>query len=233
MAAFRSASFFTTSTTGTTTTGTEPAGTVQNDVMVAALAVENAATITLPTGWSVLYTASSGTAFSYWLGYILRGASAPSFAWTHANEAYRELHILSFSAVDTTTPVDASADGGASAGTAPPDPPAATPTGGLTDDMAIAVGMHWSGSPAGGWVAPTGYTLRSDNTVGNDVAVATKQLTLSSAEDPAAFTVGTTLVTNQLWSATVLLRNSGGAPASAPIMSVYGPAYAVQRAATI
>src|SRR5437773_743569 len=57
-----------------------------------------------------------------------------------------------------------------------------------TATLAIAIIMDWDGSAAGGWTGPAGYTIRSDNTAGNDSAVATKTLSASGSENPAAFT---------------------------------------------
>jgi hypothetical protein len=55
----------------------------------------------------------------------------------------------------------------------------------------MAVLFHWSGSASGGWTNPTGYTLRSDNTVGNDTAVWTKTLSSGSPDDPASVNANT------------------------------------------
>lgn len=214
-AAFRAQSFFTTIASGTTTTGTEPtvpSATVQDDFIFAELIVEGNGAITAPTGWTTLWTGAASTAFQYWAGWIVRGASAPSYVWTHSNQSYRELHITSCSGVDTTTPVNQSAN------TTPasvsrstnPDPPSVTPT--VSNALIICGGFHWSGAQTT-WAAPTNYTLRSDTATANDDGcVATRVLSggSGSAEDPGGFNGGSA-VSDQCWAFTIALAPSGGA----------------------
>jgi hypothetical protein len=217
---------YATATTGFTFTAlSEPAGTVSGDFLIALVLVNQTShIITRPTGWTNLYNlvspASTGSVtagFCCDVSYIIRGGSAPSLSWTAAAGGtiqYWEGHILGFTGVDNVSPIDAnSAAGTTGTGTTAPDPPAATAIG--TNDMAIALGIQWAGANTT-WTAPTGYTLRSDNTAGNDGIMASKLLSSSGSEDPSAFTTGV-LSSSDFWNgATVLLKAaSGGATASA------------------
>jgi hypothetical protein len=192
------------------TTGSEPTGTVQGDVLVALFIVDSTAstTVGIPAGWTSLYTSvSPSNQFRQNLCYIVRGASAPSLAFTHSGNSstYRELYILGFSGCSTSSPIDASANGGYTTGIAlNPDPPAVTAVSNAA--MAIAVGINRAGSSTcGSWVAPTGYTIRSDNTPANDGAIATKLLSVAGSENPSAFSGVASSGSQDAWQATVTL----------------------------
>jgi len=190
--------------TGTSVTGTEPSGTAQNDILIALYFVDQAsATLGIPAGWSSIFNGASSTNFRYNLCYIVRGASAPSLAFTHTGSVYRELHMLSFSGGDTNNPINASADGGTFIGNPPnPDPPSATAT--VANTLVLGVGIGWVGSQAGGWVAPSGYTIRTDNTPTDDGMIAVKSLASATSENPGAFS-GAFNTTADGWQATVIL----------------------------
>lgn len=202
MIEFRAASFMG-AAAGTDAVGTEPSGTVQNDVMVALVECDgNGRSITAPSGWTQLFTGTGGTSFSYWLGYIVRGASAPALTWTWSptGSTWRELVIATFSGVDTASPIDASAQASVTT-TASPNPPAVT--AGDAAALAIAVCNLWAGSGAGGWTPPSGYTIRNNNAAGHETGMATKQLSATGSEDPGTFTNGAS--SDTAWAATVTL----------------------------
>lgn len=189
--------------------GTEPAGTVQNDVLLAQLIVNatSGSAPSLPALWTPIFsglTAAGGAAHFYYLvALIVRGASAPALGFTTgATSAYRELNILGFSGCDTTTPLDASANG-TPVNAVNPDPPAVTAVSSAA--MAVCLGAQWNGSTTS-WTAPAGYTRRSLNNAGNDSTIGTKLLSVSGAEDPAAWSGGST--TNDCWAATLTLAPS-------------------------
>ncbi len=196
--------------TSTQPTGTEPTGTVQGDVLVALFEVQGSVTYTPPSGWTTIFSGTSfSSQFKYYLGYIVRGASAPNLTWSYTGTAYRELYIIGFSGCDTTNPIDASAQiPSASAANANPDPPAVTAVSSAA--MALAIGDNWTGSNAGGWTPPTGYTVVTNNANGNDCAISTKLLSTSGTENPSAYgNVGSSSATDY-WAATVTLSPPRG-----------------------
>lgn len=208
-AAYRSAASSVASTANASVT--EPAGAVSGDVFYGLLVVDTRTSVcTLPTGWSSLNTGQSPSAgssgFIYNLGRIVRTGSAPSFTCTNPAR-YREWHVICVSGADTTTPEDASSYlTAATVNPYNPNPPSATAVG--SDDLGIAAGVGWQGS-ASAWTAPAGYTVRSDNTAGNDGILATKALSASGAEDPAAFS-GANTGSADGWAGTVLVKSAGG-----------------------
>lgn len=168
---------------------TEPTGTVQNDVIFGQFIVEatGVTAIALPSGWTSLRNGNNADFYWRW-GYIVRGASAPSlsFSWTGTTNRYREVFLVTVQGADTTNPIDASATAVATGTNNSANPPSVDPVS--ADALAMVFMAHWSGSGAGGWTPPTGYTIRSNNTAGNDALIATKALASGSVEDPAAIT---------------------------------------------
>jgi hypothetical protein len=169
--------------TGGNATVTEPGSAAANDVFVAVAICANAATLTRPTGWTPLYSGTSGTSFKYDVSYIRRGGSAPSLVWTIGSSVYREVHVMAYSGVDTTTAIDAQSTGVVNNSTNP-DPDSVTTT--AANSMVVIVGINWNGSSPS-W-AHAAYTIRSDNTAGNDVVMAELKKATAGAENPANFT---------------------------------------------
>jgi hypothetical protein len=87
-----------------------PAGTVQNDVMIAVIAVQpNTATIAPPAGWTLVNRVDQPAATANSLAVYRRtaGAAEPSsYAWSVSGATFMVGGIQSFSGVDTTTPID-------------------------------------------------------------------------------------------------------------------------------
>lgn len=186
----------------------EPSGAVVGDFFLGLALTESAApSLTRPTGWTVIPSASglAAGAFRYDLSWIVRGASAPALTWTCA-AVYREAFVLRLTGVDTTNPIDSSAV--STIGTLNnPDPPSTTAVDAAAFAVAVAIG--WNGS-ATAW-AHAVYTIRSNNAAGNDGIMATRQLSASGAENPAAFT-GSGGVSGATWGCTVTLLPAGGGP---------------------
>jgi hypothetical protein len=187
----------------TTMTITEPTGIANGDYEFMVADMPNTTlTLTTPTGWTQVFTAL-GSATRVYVFAVTggRGASAPTLAFTKsATTNGTEWHSLAFSGSNAT--IDASGQTTVTTGTTP-DPPSATAT--FTNDEAIAIGMGFSGSSTA-WTAPTGYTIRSINTAGLDLAVASKDLSASGAENPSTFTGAAG--SNNIWAATILVENS-------------------------
>lgn len=187
--AFRSASFATGSTPGSNSsiTGTEPTGAANGDylVMVAFMEATGSTSITVPSGWTSLKSGVAGTGFRYVICGISRGASAPSYAVTSVSSSgrYYEVHVCAFSGAGATQPDSQAAAVATGSTQTDIDPPATTAVSSAA--MAVAIGIHWAGSWGTGWTTiPTGYTLRTDNTPGNDGVIVTKLLSVSGAENP-------------------------------------------------
>lgn len=173
---------------------TEPSGAASGDVLIALVGTSGSASaLTRPAGWTnIVNGTSQNFAFDYDISYIIRGGSAPSLTWTWTGSVYYEVHIIRVTGADGTTPLDAqssllSINGarGTTQALSDIDPPTVTAVSANT--LAVAVAAHWQGSSASLWAPPTGYSLRSDNTVGNDGMIATKVLSASGAEDPNEF----------------------------------------------
>jgi hypothetical protein len=166
---------------GTTATPSEPSGTSSGDILVGLIVAANTATVGLPSGWTSISSGTAGTSFKWALGWIARTGSAPSYAFTCTPSAFRQVIVARISGADTTAPIDA-APSPASGTSATGDSPSATAT--TSEGLALAWLAHWSGSNP--FVAPTGYTLRG-NTGNSDIGLASKTLSVSGAEDPAAW----------------------------------------------
>jgi hypothetical protein len=67
---------------------TEPSGAAQNDLLIACIAMKDLAGFTLPSGWAAIsepYTSAAAAQIAgYVFAYLVRGASAPSYAFTRS-----------------------------------------------------------------------------------------------------------------------------------------------------
>jgi hypothetical protein len=223
--AYRSGSHITPAAATSPATGTEPTGTVQDDYMLALFITESGvggADLSRPTSWvnpdsePALGYAATGNVFMELAG-ILRPSSAPSFAFTWAANAplsrQRELYIGTFSGVNTTTPIQSfgTAVIAGSPSATQPTPPSATYVDGC---MAVVFLTHWGGAPAGGWTAPSGYTIGSIDTAGNaGGALAYRALTGSGTESPGPFG-GTPASSDYSIVQTIILAPAAGGGAS-------------------
>ncbi len=200
---------------GTSVVVTKPTGTVQDDILINLLYLENTAdTITAPSGWTEL-TACGGNQTGptpdfrvkvYWLR---AGASEPtSYTWSWTNSVWRTATMAAFSgAITTGDPTD-----GCSFNASATSSTSMTATGITTtvaDTLVIFLGTEFDGSPTA--TPPSGMTERVDfaNVYLADVAQASagatgnKTATLSAA----AWNTG---------SLTALKPPGGGGPAPQP-----------------
>ncbi len=189
---------------------TEMASAASGDVFVAVIVVDAAATgLARPSGWTNLKNGTTATQFDYDISYIVRGGSAPSLTWAWTGSLAYEVHIVRFIGVDNVTPIDAQgtlASGNGRMDTAV-DPPAVVAV--ALNTMAVALCAHWTGSATPGWTAPTGYTRQSDNTLGNDCAIATKLLSAAGSEDPSVFSGNASNIAD--WIAHTITLDPAGA----------------------
>lgn len=172
---------------GTSPTATEPSGAANGDYIVAVYATTSGAAPILPAGWTTLYGPTTQGLFVFRVGVISRGGSAPSYAFTHTGSVYRELHVLCFQPASGSVSLDSQSSAGATGNAAlhNPDPPATTAV--ASASLAVTGAIDWGGSLVS-WAAGAGYTVRSDNTTGNDCVIADKTLSSSGSENPGAFT---------------------------------------------
>lgn len=156
--------------------------------MLVSLALADSGTsLAAPSGWTVKFGPTTNASVMWTVAYVLRGGSAPSLVWNVTGTSkYREIYVLCLTAGGTTITFDSvSAAGGTGGGTNhAPDPPSTTAV--ASSSLAVAGGLNFFGSQAGGWAASTGYVVRSNNAAGNDGFMETKSLSASGAEDPSA-----------------------------------------------
>lgn len=200
----------------TSATGTEPAGAASGDFILGLYVVNSPGSIsTIPAGWTAIINndLSANGGFFLSLAYLIRGGSAPSYAFTHTGSTYRELWLAAYSGVDGTTPLDVTPPTfvETSNTTTKPDPPASGASV-TANAMALAVMNMWGNSPAGGgWTAQAGYTLRWGSVGGCTGAMAEKALTSAGTnEDPGVFG-GTPQSADDGLATTLLLRPAAGA----------------------
>ncbi|HEU0188729.1 MAG TPA: DUF6701 domain-containing protein [Gallionella sp.] len=138
-----------------------PTGTVAGDVMIAAIATTpSTVPITAPAGWTLIQAITQATATSNRVSTYYRVATAAepaSYTWTlSAAHTGAAGGIVSYSGVDTTTPVDVSA-GAATPSALTHAAPTITTT--VANDMLVTVHEYAS---ARSWTPPVGMTERVD-----------------------------------------------------------------------
>lgn len=176
-------------TSFTQTSLAEASGWAQDDGVFLLVAVGVSGVTWTPTGFTTIANTSAAGS-SFWVGWARRGASAITYtiAWS-AGSSYTEALIFAVSGVPTSgSIIDTSATSGTS--TRNPgnlDCPSIT-TGGA-DRLVIACGANGLASAAGGWTAPSGYTVIANlGTVGQPaIACASKGVATAGAENPGAF----------------------------------------------
>lgn len=183
---FRSAATLV-SGTGTSVTGTEPTSAASGDALVALYIVDKGFSPALPASWISLYTVASASQFDVKVGYIIRGAGAPSYAFTHTGSHFRELYLMALQGSGGPVTFDSQSSAGSTyTSNATPNPPSTTAL--ASSSLAVAVWAHWHGSTGTGWALST-YTVRVGAGAGGpDAGMATKSLAAPGAEDPAQVT---------------------------------------------
>ena len=138
----------------------KPTGTAQNDVMVASIGFRpNTLAITPPSGWTLVRRIDNANspANSLAVYRLVAGASEPaSYTWTSSPSGILGGGILSFSGVDTTTPIDVENGQNTLSGLTH-DAPSVTTT--VSNTMLVTSHTYAS---AGTWTPPTGMTEAVD-----------------------------------------------------------------------
>jgi hypothetical protein len=142
----------------------KPAGTTANDVMVAAIAVRpETATITAPSGWTLAgrLDNSNSNQNSLAVYYKVAGGAEPaSYTWSFSTSTGASGGIMTFSNVNTTTPVNVK--GGQNTGNS-----TSHSTSSVTTTVANTMVLTFFGfSSAATWTPPGGMTEAFDNTSG-------------------------------------------------------------------
>lgn len=197
------------------TTVTEPAGCASGDVEVALALADIGTSLTRPTGWTQIAAyVGSTTAMMWEVDYITRGGSAPSLTWTVTGTTkYREVYIVCLQGAAAITLDSQSATGasGTSGNTTPshdPDPPATIAV--ATTSLAIAGGINYGGSLAGGYTVSTGYTVQTSNVAGLSGVIESKSLSAAGSENPSAITNDVNGVQDYWDGFTVTFTDAGG-----------------------
>jgi len=123
---------------GRSLTINKPTGTVQGDLLLAAISVDGTPNVSPPTGWTTIREGNSGSQVRLEVYYKVAGASEPSsytFRWSRYNLRQAAGAILRYSGVDTTNPINASGIG--SGTTISPTAPSVTTT--VTDTMVVRI----------------------------------------------------------------------------------------------
>ena len=134
----------------------KPAGTVQNDVMIAAIAVRpETGTITPPSGWTLVnrYDNANANQNSLAIYYRVAGASEPAnYNGRSQRRPARPGGIQSFSGVSTSNPIQASNGGNTPNGLNHAAPSVTTS---VANEMLVSAHAFTS---AASWTQPTGMT---------------------------------------------------------------------------
>lgn len=198
--------------TGTSPSVSEPTGAANTDMLVAFYLTTAAGAPTFPGTWTSAYNGSS-TNTAWRVGYIQRGGSAPSLAFTHTGSIYYELHLMAIQGAATVT-FDAQSTTGSvvTSSTAAPNPTAVIAV--AASSLSIAGGFNFGVSGTNTWGAPAGYAIRTLNTGGIDAVMATKSLAAAGSEDPAIFTL-TSVAADNMWNGfAITFTDAGGGGAT-------------------
>jgi MSHA biogenesis protein MshQ len=133
-----------------------PTGTVQDDVMIASIGARpNTATITAPSGWTLVRRIDNANSIANSLAVYSKVASASepaSYSWTFDTSTGSAGGIQTFSGVNTTTPIDVENGQNTASGLTH-----ATPDVTTTVANTMIVTSH-SFATAATWTPPTGMT---------------------------------------------------------------------------
>ena len=179
--AFRAAAVQTPSGNGTSTVVNKPTGTLDDDIMIANIYVEDDVAVTAPTGWTLIanldHPTSTFDIHVYWKRAASEGAN---YTWTH-NNTWRNGMISSFiGCITTGDPQDATATN--ANGTASPEVAAAITT--VTNDAMAVI--------SSGAFTTNNWGLDADwNEAGedDDVHMAYRAMPTAGATDAASFTL--------------------------------------------
>ena len=94
--------------TGTTLTITKPSGTASGDVVVAMIDLAGTASITAPSGWTVVRNDTNGTALRQAIFWHVAGSSDSSYPFTFGAAQGATAILAAYVGVDTASPFDPS-----------------------------------------------------------------------------------------------------------------------------
>jgi len=149
----------------TTWTINKPTGTVQNDVMIAAITFGQNPTVTPPSGWTLIKRVDNLDASGYSstaVYYKVAGASEPaSYTWTLSVAGCMASWIASYYNVNTSTPIDVN-NGQTNNSYSAPNYTFSTPsiTTNYGSEMIVAAFGTFGGIYT--WTPPTGMTEFAD-----------------------------------------------------------------------
>jgi hypothetical protein len=195
----------TATTTKTTMAISKPSGTASGQVMVASVSWASSAAMTPPSGWTLVADTSAAAGSVRQATYVkVAGASEPtSYTFTWSTRPNASGGITTYSGVNATVPVDASADATGASGN--PVAPAVT-TSSANDRVIVAAASDAVTS----FTTASGTTERFDIASGSstqelaDFAQATAGATTAKTQVPA--------VTTGSWTAqTIALRDASTA----------------------
>ena len=208
--AFRAAAVQTPSGNGTSTVVNKPTGTVDDDVMIANIYVEDDVAVTAPGGWSLIAQLDHpSSTYDIWVYWKRASGEGASYTWTHAN-TWRNGMISSFSGCITTgDPQDATATN--ANGTASPEVSADLTT--VTNDaMAVVASGAFT---TNNWSIPSGWSEAGED---DDVHMAYKAMPTAGAVGTASFT----LSGGGNWNALTLALKPPAAGGGAVLVDVIG-----------
>jgi hypothetical protein len=213
----QAATFFRSGTTAqngngsTSVTINVPSGVVAGDVMLAAVDAEGSGSFTVPSGWSSTGL-FDGTSFIGHSGvyFHVAGASEPaSYTWTLGTTRKAIGRITSYVGVDNASPIQTSANGGASTGTSATAPSITTS---VANEMVVA-GSGDDDTVQSTITAPGGTTKRSEvYTSGTGTFVGGEGVDFNQATAGATGSKTFTLSSSAAWGTiTIGLRRATGA----------------------
>lgn len=226
MTTFRNATTVDQSTGSANITINKPAGVVDNDILYAAIHTDSATTITAPSGWSIVDTASDGTikVITY---QKLAASEGASWQWTSGVFIYLG-HVAAWSGEDTTTPLEtaAAAHSQNTGSDSTAEALTVTPQGGRSDDMNVVTWASWNATSVSSGFPPSGYTSRASYGSNGDL-MRVAELQLSSSAATGTQTITWNAANN--WAAFQMLIVNAAAAATTQA-AVYAPAPKALRA---
>lgn len=198
---FRSATSVAAVNAGGSVTLAEPAGTIPGDVLlVAGMHFQGPSNLIPPSGWTAIYNNVSSNG-GYYVGYIVRGQTAPDRTFNFPIDAYYTIEMSTYSGVNIADVLDAASETGVQTSIDAPDCPSVDSI--IANGMSIAIG--WKDGPSlVSWTPPTGYTTRGSNV--QLLTVSTKALSSVATESPSPYTgVGMGDFADN-WGGTILLK---------------------------
>jgi peptidoglycan/xylan/chitin deacetylase (PgdA/CDA1 family) len=122
---------------GSSITLAKPSGTVNGDVLVAAIDIAGTTTVTAPGGWTLVRSTASGSSLTQATYLHVAGTSEPSsYQWRFSSSRMASAVMAAYVGVNTTAPVDISG-GGSSSDSSSDVAPSVTTT--VAGDLLIGV----------------------------------------------------------------------------------------------